>query len=165
EVECRTLLPDQILTYVDRLSMAHSVETRSPFLDRRIVDFASTLPGSFKVRPDATKSVLKRAARAILPDEIIDRPKEGFALPMHVWLANQLLPLLRELTDERYMGHGFFDPRAVRLFVEEHASRQFNHAYKLWTLLMFQLWFARYIDGISIDEMVASQAGAGYSSV
>lgn len=153
EVECRTLLPDQILTYVDRLSMAHSVETRSPFLDRRVVAYAGRLPGSLKVRVDATKSVLKTAARAVLPDEIIDRPKEGFILPIDVWLANDMLPLLREVTSRRWLTHGLFAPDAVARFVDEHVSGARNHTYKLWTLLMFQLWFARYVEGRDLREV------------
>ncbi|MDQ6929824.1 MAG: asparagine synthase (glutamine-hydrolyzing) [Candidatus Eremiobacteraeota bacterium] len=154
EVECRTLLPDQILTYVDRLSMAFSVETRSPFLDRDVVAFAGKLPGNQKVRVDATKSVLRTAARMVLPADIVDRPKEGFVLPIDAWLSHELSPMLLELTNQRWLGHGLFEPAVVRTFVEEHISGKKNHAYKLWSLLMFQLWFARFMEHRDLEDIL-----------
>lgn len=160
EVECRTLLPDQILTYVDRLSMAWSVETRSPFLDRKIVELASSLPGNFKVRPGHTKAVLKRAARKLLPDAIIDRPKEGFVLPIDVWLGTTLLPLLRKLSSDKFMAHGLMEPTAIARFIDEHVNGHKNHTYKLWTFMMFQLWFARYMVNCSLEELVFDSAAA-----
>ncbi len=155
EVECRTLLPDQILTYVDRLSMAYSVETRSPFLDRDVVAFAARLPGKLKVRVGATKSVLKTAARMVLPAEIVDRPKEGFVLPIDAWLSNELLPLVRELTSSKWLAHGLFDEAVVRRFVDDHVSGTKNNTYKIWSLLMFQLWFARFMENQSLDELMS----------
>ncbi len=155
EVECRTVLPDQILTYVDRLSMAHSVESRSPFLDRTIVEYASQLPGKLKVRLNQTKAVLKRAARTVLPDEIIDRPKEGFILPFDRWLANELAPLLRLVTSRAWLSHGLLNASVVERYVDEHLSRQKNHTYKLWTLIMLQLWHARVVEGKDLNDVVA----------
>ena len=160
EVECRTLLPDQILTYVDRLSMAHSVETRSPFLDRDVVSFAGRLPGKLKVRAGATKSVLKTAARMILPADIVDRPKEGFVLPIDAWLSRELLPLLTELTGPAWLQHGLFDEATVRRFVSEHVNGTRNNTYKLWTLLMFQLWYAKYIENRDVKELLTPTMGA-----
>lgn len=158
EVECRTVLPDQILTYVDRLSMAHSVETRSPFLDRTIVDYASHLPGSLKVRGSQTKAVLKRAARSVLPAEIVDRPKEGFILPFDRWLAHDLAPLVREVTSPAWLEHGLLNARAVNRYVDQHLSGSKNHTYKVWTLLMFQMWHARAIEGKDLHEIVQPAA-------
>lgn len=146
EVECRTLLPDQILTFVDRLSMAHSVEARAPFLDLDLVDYASRLPGSMKVTVQKSKAVLKRAALEVLPPEIMNRPKEGFVLPINAWLNTRLRPLVDEVTSQRWLEHGLFDQTALRTFVDEHQSGVADHTYKLWTIINFQLWYARTLD-------------------
>jgi len=141
EVDCRTLLPDQILTYIDRLSMAHSLEVRSPFLDTALVELVGSLPGSMKVRAGATKAILKRAARKLLPDATIDRPKEGFVLPVDAWLVNRLQPMTDELfSTEALATHGLFARQPILRLLREHRERIADHTYKLWTLLMFQLW-------------------------
>ncbi|GAC1401719.1 MAG: asparagine synthase (glutamine-hydrolyzing) [Candidatus Velthaea sp.] len=149
EVDTRTLLPDQVLSFVDRLSMAHSVEVRGPFLDRSVIDFAASLPGSYKVRVDATKSVLKRAARGIVPDSIIDRRKEGFVLPLDRWLRTRLAGFVREITSAQWNSHGIFDSTEVRSMVEEHHAGHADHTHRIWTIAMFQLWHARYIENRS----------------
>ena len=154
EVECRTLLPDQVLAFVDRLSMQHSVEVRAPFLDRRIVEFASALPGHMKVRKDETKAVLKRAARSVLPHEIIDRKKVGFVLPIDAWLTTAFRPLVLEVTSAAWLQHGLFNPEPVRRFVSEHLSGAANHTYKIWTLVMFQLWYAQAMSQLDIRSVV-----------
>ncbi|MBV8423749.1 MAG: asparagine synthase (glutamine-hydrolyzing) [Candidatus Eremiobacteraeota bacterium] len=141
EVEMRTLLPDQILTYVDRLSMAHSLEVRSPYLDTSLVELVGTLPGSMKVRPGASKAILKRAARRFLPDAVVDRPKEGFVLPVDAWLVDRLQGLTDDLFSAEALGrHGMFQRAPILRLVREHRERVADHTYKLWTLLMFQLW-------------------------
>ena len=145
EVEVRTLLPDGVLTYVDRLSMAHSVEVRAPFLDRALVDFAGSLPGTLKVRTDATKSVLKRAATKVLPPEIINRPKVGFILPIDTWLGERFNQLVDRVTSQEALSHGLFTPHVVKSYVDEHRSGFHNHTYKLWTLIVFQLWYEQYV--------------------
>lgn len=155
EVECRTVLPDQILTYVDRLSMAHSVETRSPFLDRAVVDYASRLPGRLKIHGTATKAVLKAAALKILPAEIVNRPKEGFILPFDSWLAKDLSPLVREVTSPAWLEHGLLEPKVVRRYVDEHISRKRDHTYRIWTLMMFQLWHAHTFARVDLDGFVS----------
>lgn len=146
EVECRTLLPDQILTFVDRLSMAHSVEARAPFLDLDLVEYVSALPGSMKVTLDRSKAVLKRAALEVLPPEIMNRPKEGFVLPINAWLNTRLRPLVDEVTSPRWLEHGLFDHAGIHRFVDEHGSGLADHTYKLWTIVNFQLWYARHMD-------------------
>jgi asparagine synthase (glutamine-hydrolysing) len=141
EVDCRTLLPDQILTYIDRLSMAHSLEVRSPFLDTALVELVGSLPGSMKVQAGATKAILKRAARKLLPDATIDRPKEGFVLPIDAWLVNRLQPMTDELfSADALAAHGLFARQPILRLLREHRERVADHTYKLWTLLMFQLW-------------------------
>ena len=141
EVDLRTLLPDQVLTYIDRLSMAHSLEVRSPFLDTSLVEFVDTLPGSMKVRPGVTKAILKRAARRYLPDDVVDRPKEGFVLPIDAWLIEGLGDLTDDLFSAAALSHGLFERATILRLLSQHRNRTADHTYKLWTLLMFQMWY------------------------
>ena len=157
EVECRSYLPDQVLTYVDRLSMAHSLEVRVPFLDQEVIAFAATLPGSMKVRPDATKAVLKRAAAAYLPAEIIGRRKEGFVLPMDAWLKNEMRPLVHDALTGSALDHGLFRPAAIAALLEEHESGRADHTYKIWSLTMFQLWHMQYMEPAAQRHGVVGQ--------
>jgi asparagine synthase (glutamine-hydrolysing) len=126
EAEVKSLLPDGVLTYVDRLSMAHSVEVRAPFLDRDVVEFAGSLPNRYKVTASATKAVLKRASRAVLPEEIVGRPKVGFILPIDTWLGKRFDHLVEETTSTLALSHGLFDPRVVRRYVDEQRGGQTN---------------------------------------
>jgi len=158
EVDMRTLLPDQILTYVDRLSMAHSLEVRSPFLDTALVEFVGTLPGSMKVRAGATKSILKRAARKFLPDATIDRPKEGFVLPIDAWLVDRLQPLTDDLFSGDALSHGLFKRPLILQLLREHREHVADHTYKLWTLLMFQLWHEQVVVGKNRTSLCPAEA-------
>ncbi len=143
------LLPDQVLAFVDRLSMAHSVEVRPPFLDHRLVEFAATLPGAMKIKAGRTKHILKEAVRGLIPDEVLDRPKEGFVLPVDHWLLNDLRDLVEDtLHPDRLAHHGLLRPEQVRALLDEHYARQANHGPRIWNLLMFQRWWERqYVHG------------------
>lgn len=140
-----TLLPDQVLAFVDRLSMAHSVEVRPPFLDYRLIEFAAILPGSLKIKNGRSKHILKEAVRGLIPDEVIDRPKEGFVLPIDHWLLNELRPLVEELlAPERLATHGLFKNDMVRKILTEHYSKSANHGPRIWNLMIFQRWWESY---------------------
>lgn len=137
-----TLLPDQVMAFVDRLSMAHSVEVRPPFLDHPLVEFALGLPGHLKIRQGRVKHILKEAVRGLLPDGLINRPKEGFVLPLDVWLAGPLSGMLRDtLSPERLARHGLLRPEVVASLLEEHVSGRANHGPRLWNLMQFQFWW------------------------
>lgn len=137
-----SLLPDQVLTFVDRLSMAHSVEVRPPFLDHRLVEFAATLPGSLKIKAGRTKHILKEAVRGLIPGEVIDRPKEGFVLPVDYWLLNDLREMVEDtLHPDRLACHGLLCQDRVRDLLNQHYTRQANHGPRIWNLLMFQRWW------------------------
>ncbi len=143
----RTLLPDQVLAFVDRLSMAHSVEVRPPFLDYRLMEFAATLPGSLKIRQGQSKYVLKQAVRGLIPDEVIDRPKEGFVLPIDLWLLNNLRDFVENtLAPDRLALHGLVQSTKVRAILDAHYSNTENHGPRIWNLLMFQRWWERYFE-------------------
>ena len=140
----KSLLPDQVLAFVDRLSMAHSVEVRPPFLDYRLVEFAATIPGGMKIKNGRSKHILKEAVRDILPMEVIDRPKEGFVLPVDAWLLGKMRPLAEAvLAEERLQRHGLLRPEAVKRLLLDHYSGSANHGPRIWNLIMFQMWWDR----------------------
>lgn len=141
-VDFESLLPDQVLAFVDRLSMAHSVEVRPPFLDYRIVEYAATLPGRMKIKQGRVKHILKEAVRGLIPDEVIDRPKEGFVLPINQWLLAGLGERAKEtLAPERLRRHGLLCPDAVGRVL---AAPERNGA-RIWNLFMFQSWWERFL--------------------
>jgi asparagine synthase (glutamine-hydrolysing) len=136
-----TYLPDDILTKVDRASMACGLEVRAPFLDVDLVDRVELLPSTYKYGRGQTKRLLKRAASGRLPATILARPKKGFGIPVARWLRGPLGPLLdRLLGPGRLQAQGLFDPVEVTRRVAEHRAGVRDHRKPLWTLLMFQLW-------------------------
>ncbi len=140
-----TLLPDQVLPFVDRLSMAHSVEVRPPFLDHRLVEFACSLPGQFKIKAGRVKNILKEAVADLVPADLICRPKEGFIMPINEWLMGRLEAYVRAtLAPEKIRRQGLFKPGAISQMLDNHFSGRRPHANQIWNLLMLQLWWDRY---------------------
>jgi asparagine synthase (glutamine-hydrolysing) len=138
-------LPDDILYKCDRMSMAHSLEVRPPFLDHRIVEFAARLPERLKIRGSSLKFLLKRLMRGRLPDFVLDRKKEGFDIPAHEWLRGPLRPLLLDtLTRDAVESSGLFRWSAVDGFIRDHMERRANLGYHLWGLLTLFLWMKRW---------------------
>lgn len=136
-----TYLPEDILTKVDRASMAASLEVRAPFLDAELVDFMQGLPSSYKMQRNRTKRLLYEAAAAKLPPSVFARPKKGFGIPVARWLRGELADLLdATLGPERLRKQGLFRPEAVARRIDEHRRGIRDHRKPLWTLLMFQLW-------------------------
>ena len=143
--DIKTYLVDDILTKVDRASMAYSLEARVPLLDHRIVEFAAGLPMEHKVHGGGTKHLLRKILYRHVPREMIDRPKMGFGIPVNRWLRNELRPLLSEyLNEERVRREGFLRPAGVERVVREHLSGHRDHQYRLWALLVFAMWLERY---------------------
>jgi asparagine synthase (glutamine-hydrolysing) len=141
-----TLLPDQVLPFVDRLSMAHSVEVRPPFLDHRLVEFACSLPGRFKINAGRVKSILKDAMRDLLPAELVERPKEGFIMPINEWLVGYLEDYVRAtLAPDKIRAQGLLRPEKIQALLDAHFSRQRHYGNQIWNLLMLQLWWDAYI--------------------
>jgi asparagine synthase (glutamine-hydrolysing) len=145
-LDLETLLPDQVLAFVDRLSMAHSVEVRPPLLDHRLVQFVADLPGSVKIKARRVKHILKEAVRDLLPAELLARPKEGFIMPVNEWLIGSLKDFVQAtLTPERLARHGLLRASVVREMLETHYSGTANRGNQIWNLLMLQLWWERYV--------------------
>ena len=124
------------------LSMAHSLEVRTPFLDWRLDELAASIPGSLKIRGRVLKYVLRKAAARYVPSEILDRPKEGFVLPANTWLRAALKPMLDlVLAEDRLALHGLFDAAYVRGLRARFAAGDDALTFKVWTLVVFQLWY------------------------
>jgi asparagine synthase (glutamine-hydrolysing) len=142
-----TYLPNDLLVKVDIASMAVSLEARSPFLDHHVIEFAASLPEKMKLRGMTGKYLLKRMLKPLLPAEILGRRKMGFGVPIGHWLRGEMQGMMREtLLSDKAMARGLFNPQAVHALVEEHTSGQLDHSHRLWTLLMLELWFERFID-------------------
>ena len=141
-----TYLPDDILMKVDRASMARGLEVRAPFLDATLVDSIQALPAAFKYGRRQTKRLLKRAAAGRLPATVLERPKKGFGIPVARWLRGPLAPMLESLLGRgRLRRQGLFRPDEVASRIEEHRAGTRDHRKPLWTLLMFQLWYDRWL--------------------
>ena len=146
-IDTQLYLAEDILTKVDRASMAVSLEVRAPFLDPRVAEFAASLPANYKLRGRTTKYILKRAIRDYLPPFVIRRGKKGFGVPVAEWLKENLRPLARDLlSPERVRRAGVFNPEYVGRLQDEHERGVANHRKLLWTLLMFELWHESFIE-------------------
>lgn len=152
-LDMKFYLAEDIMTKVDRASMAASLEVRSPYLDRRIVEFAAALPRNFKLNCATPKflfgrtgkRVLKMAAAPYLPESIINRKKSGFVIPLAGWLRGRLNPLVRDmLAVDRITSQGLFNPVYVQKLLKEHESGKLDHAKTLWSLFVFQMWMENF---------------------
>lgn len=138
--------------------MAHSIESRVPLLDNEVVDFAARLPARLKIKNGRKKHILKEAAAGLLPPEILDRRKQGFAVPVGGWFRGDLRTFLSDvLLSRTARERGYFEPRFVERLVREHVSSRRDHTLRLWGLVVFELWHRRYLD---TRQPVGAEAGA-----
>jgi len=142
-----TYLPNDLLVKVDIASMANSLEARAPFLDHNLIEFAASLPENLKMNKFRTKSLLKKVAGRLVPSEVVYRKKMGFGVPIGKWFRGDMKDFVRGvLLSERSLNRGIVKPEALKRYVDEHTSATHDHAFQLWTLLMLELWFQRFID-------------------
>ncbi len=147
DVDVHTYLPDDLLVKVDIATMAHGLEARSPFLDHELMEFAATLPVDLKLRGRTQKYLLRQLARTLLPASVIDRPKQGFGVPIDVWFRHELRDLAHDvLLGQASRQRGYFRHEAIARLLSEHlAGTRAWHA-QLWNLLMFELWHQTFVD-------------------
>jgi asparagine synthase (glutamine-hydrolysing) len=142
-----TYLPNDLLVKVDIATMAVSLEARSPFLDHHVIEFAASLPENLKLRRLTGKYLLKKVLRKLLPSENLTRRKMGFGVPIGHWFRGKMQPFLREVVlSEKALRRGLFKPEAVKHLVDSHTRAERDYSHQLWTLLMLELWFNRFID-------------------
>jgi asparagine synthase (glutamine-hydrolysing) len=146
DVDLGIFLVDDMLVKTDRASMANSLEARVPFLDPVVSELALALPSRLKVRPFATKRIVRSAVSRLLPKEILQGKKQGFSIPVAGWLRGELQPVAREaLSPERVRNQGFFKPETVTSMLDGHAAGRADFSRQLWALLVFSLWFDEYV--------------------
>jgi asparagine synthase (glutamine-hydrolysing) len=152
-----TYLPEDVLTKVDRMSMAHSIETRVPLLDNEVIDFAAALPARFKIHDGRRKHVLKETLRTLLPDSILNRRKQGFGVPLGTWFRGGLTDLFSDvLQSPRTKQRGYFEPAFVSRLLREHLGGGRDHTLRLWQLLVFELWHRHYLDTVGVGSRAAN---------
>jgi len=145
--DAETYLPEDVLTKVDRMSMAHSIESRVPLLDNEVIEFAATLPAALKIKNGRRKHVLKEVAATLLPADILNRRKQGFGVPLGVWFRGGLRELFADtLRSATSLQRGYFQPAFVKRIVEEHVSGRRDHTLPLWQLVVFEKWHQLYVD-------------------
>jgi asparagine synthase (glutamine-hydrolysing) len=153
-VDCMTRLPGHLLMLVDRTTMAHGLESRSPYLDLRLVEFMAALPARLKLSGRRLKRLQKRVAADLLPEEILARPKQGFGLPLGYWLQNQLrVPARRLLESSELVAAGYLDPASLCQLLEEHETGRVDHNHRIWMLINLELWHRLFIGGADRDEL------------
>ena len=148
-VELANRLPELLLMRVDKLSMAHSIEARAPFLDPTLASYGLSLPRALKINGNKTKYVLKQALRGVLPDEVLDRPKQGFRVPLPEWLRGPLAGLGQEpdLRQPAARERGFFNHQYVNELWRRHLAGVQDHSFDLWCLVNLGAWYSHWIEG------------------
>jgi len=142
-----TYLPNDLLVKVDIASMANSLEARSPFLDHKLIEFAASLPENLKVNRYRPKYLLKKVAARLVPPEVIYRQKMGFGVPIGRWFRGDLKDMVfSTLLSEKAAGRGIFKPDSVKQMLDRHVSFEEDSTHQIWSLLMLELWFQRFID-------------------
>jgi len=146
-LDSKTYLPSDILTKVDRMTMAASVEARVPLLDHELIELVERIPSRLKLNGTETKYIFKKAMEGIVPREILYREKQGFGVPINEWINAELKDrIVEDLRSQKAVGRGYFDPRFVESLLDEHARGRRDHSHAVWILWMLELWHRRYVD-------------------
>lgn len=144
-VDMKTSLPDEMLTKVDRMTMAFGLEARVPFLDHKLVEYVLSLPSVAKLKGRTSKYILRQAIADILPQDILKRPKHGFEVPVDEWIRGELKDYARGYLNKGFLNEqGIFDGTVVEYLLDEHISHRKNYGHQLWALLMFGVWYEKH---------------------
>ena len=149
-IDTKFYLPGDILVKVDRMSMANSLETRAPLLDYRLVEFAAKLPVHLKMNHDTSKYLLKLVLKKYVPDEILTKPKHGFAVPVSEWFKSSLANFTKDiLLDKRCHDRGIIKPDVIEKVLKYHAQGRRDYGEWIYSLLMLEMWFQTFMDPTS----------------
>lgn len=149
-----TRLPEHSLMLTDRMTMAHSLEARSPFLDHTLVEYMASFPSNFKIRNGELKYVLRRVASEYLPEKIVQREKQGFMFPIAYWFQNDLYEFIKGiLLESRFVKEGLFRKEYISDLIESHRNNKVDNHVRLWMLLNLQLWYLLYIEQQGIEQV------------
>ncbi len=147
-LDSKTYLPSDILTKVDRMTMANSLEARVPLLDHELIEFVQKIPAEFKLKRLETKYIFKKAMEGIVPHEILYRQKQGFGVPINEWINSQLKDRIHGiLSEKRTLERGYFEPKYIQILLDEHSRNRRDHSHSLWILWMLELWHRQFVDG------------------
>jgi asparagine synthase (glutamine-hydrolysing) len=134
--------------------MAHSLETRSPLVDYKVVEYAASIPGGLKLKGNQLKYVLRKVAARYLPRDLIDRRKQGFGFPLAIWMRTELRDFVRNLfAESRFVELGIFERSYVQRMIDEHVAGRIDHNYRLWLLINLEVWYRMLFDGMSVEAM------------
>lgn len=152
--ELMTRIPDHTNVIVDRMSMAHSLEVRSPLLDPKVVEFAASIPGNLKLKGNRLKYIFRQVAARYLPRELVTRRKQGFGFPLGVWMRTDWREFVTNLfAESRFVELGLFDPLYLKRLLNEHVSGRVDHSFRLWILINLEIWYRLYLEGETVDSM------------
>lgn len=150
-----TRMPDHLLVTVDRMSMAHSIETRAPLIDHKLVEFAATIPGAMKLKRNRLKHLLRKVSERYLPRQLIYRRKQGFSFPLGMWMRTSLRGFVEHLiATSRFVEIGMFDRAYMRGLMDEHVSGRVDHTYRLWLLVSLEFWYRLKIEETSAEDLM-----------
>ena len=149
-----TRIPDHLLTISDRMTMAHSLESRAPLIDYNVVEFAASLPANLKLKGNNLKYLLRQVSKRYLPEEITKLKKQGFRFPLGIWFRTDLKDFLLNLFDQsRFVELGLFEKSYIDQLLAEHMSGKVDHNYRIWVLLNLEYWYRMYFDGETVESM------------
>ena len=152
-VDTLQYLPADILTKVDRMSMANSLEVRSPLLDVTLVEYMATLPAILKLRDRVSKYILRKFCGRILPDSVLTKRKQGFALPKDRWFQKELRAAAEDLLlDRRTLARGYFQPRTLHRLLQHHSTGQRDYSEWIWCLIVLEMWFRMFLDAPQVHR-------------
>jgi len=149
-----TRIPDHLLTVGDRMTMAHSLESRAPLIDYKVTEFAASIPADMKLHGNKLKYILRNVAARYLPRELVHMKKQGFRFPLGIWFRTDLKDMLRGLfARSRFVELGIFEQRYMDRILEEHIAGKVDHNYRIWLLLNLEIWYRLYFEGETVDSM------------